>query len=339
MEFLIDYGTFLAKTVTVLVFIAIVIGLIANARRHDSGEKGKMEVQRLNDKYNDFAHNMQQVRLQDDKKALKVAEKARKAEAKKDKGDKPALWVLEFHGDLQAKPVSKLREEITAVLLAAKSEDEVLVKVESGGGVMHGYGLAASQLDRVRDAGIPLTVAVDKIAASGGYMMACVADKILCAPFAIIGSIGVVAQIPNFNRLLKKNEVDLELHTAGEYKRTLTLFGENTEEGRQKFKEDLNEAHDLFKGFVARHREGLDINKVATGEHWFGEQAIELGLVDELQTSDAYIQQNLKDHQVYEVRFVPKVNLSQKLGKAAESAGTGVTDAVMKRVDQERFPS
>jgi serine protease SohB len=139
--------------------------------------------------------------------------------------------VLDFKGSMDAHEVGALREEITAVLTLVKPEDQVVLRLESPGGVVHGYGLAASQLQRLRDKQVPLTVAVDKVAASGGYMMACVADKIVAAPFSIIGSIGVVAQIPNFNRFLKSKEIDIELHTAGQFKRTLTLLGENTEEG------------------------------------------------------------------------------------------------------------
>ena len=340
-----EYGVFLAKGVTFLVLVMLLVGFIAGLRRQDNGEKGKLEVMRLNDKYQAMGDLMRSMRLHD-KKAIKADKAARKKEKKEQKKEektaaaekKPAIWVLEFHGDMQAKAVSRLREEISAVLLAANEGDEVLLRLESGGGVMHGYGFASSQLDRIRDAGIPLTISVDKVAASGGYMMACVADRIICAPFATIGSIGVVAQLPNFNRLLKKNDIDLELHTAGDYKRTLTLFGENTDEGREKFVKDLKDAHELFKGFIERHRPSVDINKVATGEIWFGEQAIEAGLVDELGTSDAYITQRLKSHDLFEVRFTPKKSLSEKLGKAAESAGQGLGDSLMERLESGRYP-
>jgi serine protease SohB len=206
------------------------------------------------------------------------------------------------------------------VLNQVQDGDEVLVKVESPGGLVHGYGLAASQLQRIRDAEVPLTIAVDKVAASGGYMMACVADRILAAPFAVIGSIGVLAQLPNFHRLLKKNDIDFELFTAGEYKRTVTMFGENTEKGREKFTEELEKTHELFKDFVSMHRPQLEISKVATGEVWYGQQAVSEGLVDELMTSDSFVQQHLKDWDVFEVRFIHKKNWQEKLGVAAESA-------------------
>ena len=234
---------------------------------------------------------------------------------------KPRVWVLDFKGSMDAHEVNSLREEVTAVLSVVKPEDQVVLRLESPGGVVHGYGLAASQLQRIRDRQIPLTVAVDKVAASGGYMMACVADKIVSAPFAIIGSIGVVAQVPNFNRFLKSKDIDIELHTAGQYKRTLTLLGENTEEGRQKFREDLNETHVLFKDFVKRMRPTLDIEQVATGEHWYGTQAQGNGLVDAVSTSDELLLGLMEGREVLNVRFLQRKKLMDRFtGSAAESA-------------------
>jgi serine protease SohB len=211
---------------------------------------------------------------------------------------------MDFHGDLQASRVKDLSTEITAVLTLAEADDEVLVRVESPGGVVHGYGLAASQLDRIKQHGIPLVVAVDKVAASGGYLMAAVADKVVAAPFAVMGSIGVVAQIPNVHRLLKKHDVDVEVLTAGKYKRTLTVLGENTDEGRQKFVEELEDVHTLFQEFVSSHRPQVDIEKVATGETWYGQRAIELNLIDEICTSDEYLTRACEGADVYSVHWV-----------------------------------
>ncbi len=230
------------------------------------------------------------------------------------------LYVLDFDGDLKASATQDLREEISSVLAVARSGDEVLLRLESAGGLVHSYGLAASQLQRIRDAGIQLTVTVDKVAASGGYMMACVANRILAAPFAVIGSIGVLAQLPNFHRLLRKANVDFEQLTAGDYKRTLTMFGENTDEDRAKMQEDLEDTHLLFKDFVAEHRSQVDIDKVATGEIWYGQRAIARGLVDELKTSDSFVQNCLAERDVFEVRHVHKKHWQEKLGFAAEGA-------------------
>lgn len=259
------------------------------------------------------------------KKKHKQEAKAAKAKAKLGEvatDSKPRVWVLDFKGSMDAHEVNSLREEITAVLAAFKPQDQVVLRLESPGGMVHGYGLAASQLQRLRDKNIPLTVTVDKVAASGGYMMACVADKIVSAPFAIVGfSIGVVAQMPNFNRFLKSKDIDIELHTAGQYKRTLTLLGENTEEGREKFREELNETHQLFKDFVKRMRPSLDIEQVATGEHWYGQQAVEKGLVDEINTSDEVILSLMEGREVVNVRYMQRKRLIDRFtGSAAESA-------------------
>lgn len=230
------------------------------------------------------------------------------------------LFVLRFHGDIGATAVSGLREAISAIVLAHGEQDRVLLVLESSGGVMHGYGLAASQLDRLRKAGLHLTVAVDKVAASGGYMMACVADRLVAAPFAIIGSIGVVGQLPNFHRLLKRHDIDFEQHTAGEYKRTLTLFGENTDADRAKFRDDLAEAHRLFRDFIARHRPGLDLDRVATGEYWFAEQALALGLVDELATSDDLVLAACQDWRVVEITASRRRAWLERLGGRTAAA-------------------
>lgn len=223
------------------------------------------------------------------------------------------------------------------MLSQAKPEDEVVVRLESAGGMVHSYGLAASQLDRIKQQGIPLTVCVDKVAASGGYMMACVADKILAAPFSMIGSIGVVAQLPNFNRLLKKHDVDVELHTAGEYKRTLTMFGENTEQGREKFVEDLEEIHEIFKEFVKNHRESVDINAISTGKVWLGTHAKNVSLVDEIKTSDEYLVDRSKDANIYLVRFVYHKSLPEKMGLAAENRADSLLLRWFERLRVKQF--
>ena len=198
--------------------------------------------------------------------------------------------------------------------MVATENDEVFVRLESGGGVVHGYGLAASQLMRLREKNIPLTVSVDKVAASGGYMMACVGNRIIAAPFSIIGSIGVIAQIPNFHRVLKKHDVDFEQFTAGEFKRTVTMFGENTDEAKAKFREEIEDIHVLFKDFIVQHRPDVDIVKVSTGESWPGTRALERNLVDELKTSDDYLLENSQHADIYEISYVSKKSLIEKIG-------------------------
>lgn len=332
MELLFQYGLFLAKIVTVVVAIAVIAVLIVNVTQRKR-QRGELRITNLSEQHKDMQEDLavalldapqQKLWHKAQKKKLKLEAKAAKAKAKQgdtEAATKPRVWVIDFKGSMDAHEVSSLREEITAVLTVATPQDQVVVRLESPGGVVHGYGLAASQLQRIRDKQIPLTVAVDKVAASGGYMMACVANKIVAAPFAILGSIGVVAQIPNLNRFLKNKDIDVELHTAGQYKRTLTLLGENTEEGRQKFREELNETHHLFKDFVKEMRPSLDIEQVATGEHWYGTQAQEKGLVDEVGTSDELLLGLMENREVISVRYTQRKKMMDRFtGSAAENA-------------------
>lgn len=313
MNFISEYGMFLAKFGTVAIVFVVIIGLIIFMIMQVKGENEHLTIKNINDKFEAMSRmlNQQVLNKKELKKYLKLQKKELKEKETSEQRKK--VFVLNFVGDIKASTVSSLREEITAVLTIANEQDEVIVILESGGGTVHGYGLGASQLKRIRDKGIKLTAAVDKVAASGGYMMACVADKIIAAPFAIIGSIGVLAQIPNFHRLLKKMDIDFEQITAGDYKRTLTLFGENTDKDREKFKEELEDTHKLFKEFVKDSRPQIDIDKIATGEHWYGKRAIELNLIDELITSDDYLTNAAKEADVFQVKYERKKPVSEKL--------------------------
>ncbi|KKO49970.1 peptidase S49 [Arsukibacterium sp. MJ3] len=312
MAFLLEYGMFLAKAATIVFAIALVVGIVVSASHKPKSKKGQLEFTDLGKHYQQQTAELQQRLL--DKKAFKQWQKVQQKADKRQIAERPCLFVLDFNGSMDARETDSLREEVTALLAVAKPQDEVLLRLESGGGVVHGYGLAASQLDRIRQQNISLTVAVDKVAASGGYMMACIGNKILAAPFAILGSIGVIAQLPNFHKLLQKNHIDFEQFTAGEFKRTVTLFGENTDKGRQKFQQELEDTHDLFKTFVQQHRPQLTISKVATGEHWFGYQALELNLVDHIQTSDDYVMAKLPSHRLFTVKYQLKKGLAEKVG-------------------------
>lgn len=322
MDFLYEYGLFLAQALTIAGTIIFVAGsLLAMSMRQKNHGSDEIEITRLNEKFEAMktALGSASSSKQELKKQRKETKKAKKKANKQSSPNRGRIFVINFEGDIKGTNVKNLREEVTAILTVATEKDQVIVNVESGGGMVHAYGLGASQLDRIRSKSIPLTVCVDKVAASGGYLMACVADKIVAAPFAIIGSIGVIAQIPNFNKVLKKHDVEFEQVTAGEYKRTLTMFGENTDQGRQKMKEDLEETHELFKNFVSEHRPSLDIDKVATGEHWLATRAFELDLVDELKTSDDLLLEQSGENDILEVKLKAKQTLIQKLTESAAS--------------------
>lgn len=303
MNFLAQYGLFALKAFTLVIAILVLFaGMLALGRR----PKPKLEIISLNEAAADITAQMQKEIF------------GKKSKVKKTKPtEKPNLYVIDFHGDIKASAVEELRNEITAILALATTQDKVVIRLESPGGSVNGYGLAASQLQRIREKNIPLSVCIDKIAASGGYLMACVANEIIAAPFAIIGSIGVVAQFPNFHRLLKKNNIDVELLTAGEYKRTLTLFGENTEKGRQKFIEDLEQIHHQFREYVLANRPQLDIDKVSTGEHWLARDAQTRHLVDILQTSDDYLNQQMQHYRCFKIALPTAKNRIAKLLKPA----------------------
>ncbi len=338
MEFLAEYAGFLARTVTVVVAIVVVLLVIAVLRQKGQRSSGHLSVRKLNEFYRELREHLEDSVLHKDqlKRQRKAEAKAHKAEQKKPV-EKPRVFVLDFDGDIKASATEQLRHEVTAVLSMAQPADEVVVRLESGGGMVHAYGLASSQLARLRDAGVPLTVCVDKVAASGGYMMACVANRVLAAPFAVLGSIGVVAQLPNVHRLLKKHDIDVEVLTAGEFKRTLTVFGENTEKGREKFQEDLELTHQLFKGFVSRYRPQLNIDKVATGEVWLGLSALEHELVDALQTSDEYLARRANEAELFQLRFINRKSLQERIGLAASVAIDRVLLGWWERLLQQRF--
>lgn len=321
-EFFYDYSGFLAKSVTlVILLLALFAGLIAIISRGKELAKEKLEITNLNDKFKEMRLNLNSEVLDKDslKKWIKEEKKQSKASKKSPDNEKGRVFVLNFHGDIKASALESLREEITAIITIANDKDEVVVKLESGGGMVHAYGLASSQLIRLRQANIPLTISIDKVAASGGYMMACVANKILAAPFAIVGSIGVIAQIPNFNRLLRNHDIDFEQMTAGEFKRTLTMFGENTDKAREKFKDELEDTHALFKDFITEHRPQVKIDQVATGEHWLATRAINFALIDELCTSDDYLLQKSQHNDVFEIKYTIKKSIGSRMGLLAQS--------------------
>ncbi|AQY66925.1 MULTISPECIES: protease SohB [Pseudomonas] len=340
MDFLAEYASFLAKTVTLVV--AILVVLISFAALRSKGRRksaGQLQVSKLNDFYKGLRERLESTVLDKDQlKALRKSEsKAEKKNSKKKPEAKPRVFVLDFDGDIKASATESLRHEITGLLSLATPKDEVVLRLESGGGMVHSYGLASSQLARIRQAGVPLTVCIDKVAASGGYMMACIGEKIISAPFAILGSIGVVAQLPNVNRLLKKHDIDFEVLTAGEYKRTLTVFGENTEKGREKFQEDLDITHQLFKNFVSRYRPQLAIDEVATGEVWLGVAALDKQLVDELQTSDEYLATKAKTAEVFHLHYSERKSLQERVGLAASGSVDRVLLTWWSRLTQQRF--
>ncbi len=359
-EFFASYGLFLLKVITFVVAVLIIIFAIAmlSMRGRKPGSGGRIEITKLNEQFDEMKEALsfsllddeaQKLALKEKKATEKAERKASKAaakKAKKQRGDgetvvsepgKRRVFVLDFDGDIRASEVENMRKEITAILTTAGDDDEVVLRLESGGGMVTSYGLAASQLDRIKEKNVPLTICVDKVAASGGYMMACVADKLIAAPFAVLGSIGVVAQIPNFHRLLKQFNIDFEMLTAGKYKRTLTMFGENTDEGREKFIEDIERIHQQFKQYVNDRRPSLDIEQVATGEIWSGQDVLDRSLADELSTSDSYLLDKCDDAEVIHVKYKKKKPISERFSIGIQNTADGFLMRWLDRALKARF--
>lgn len=346
-DFFLAYGLFALKVLTILImFLLAVFGAILIFTSRGTGEQESIEIEKINDKFDAMREALElELFSKDELKALKKQKKKEeKIEAKALKKQsssipaRPRIFVVRFTGDVEASEVHPLREAITAILTTAKPTDEVLIILESSGGYVHNYGLGASQLQRIRDRNIHLTVSVDLVAASGGYLMAVVANNIIAAPFAIIGSIGVLAQVPNFYRVLQKYDVDIEQHTAGEYKTTLTMLGKNTEKARKKFQEELEDTHVLFKQFVSEHRPSLDIQKIATGEHWYGTQALHLHLIDEIITSDDYLFNKSTESDIYEITYVINETLKDKISHLFEFATQGVFQTLSRWLAKRSMP-
>jgi len=319
VEFLSNYSLFLAEVLTLAVVVAAIVVVVVASSKRVSQQDG-LTVEHLNKRYDSLGDAVRRTVDGSErfKRAAKERRKERKRQAKKG-SDRKRIFVLDFKGDIRASATASLREEVSAILSAAGSDDRVLVRLENAGGTVHEHGLAASQLLRIKQHGLQLIVAVDKVAASGGYLMACVADEIMAAPFAIIGSIGVIAQLPNFHRLLEAKGVDFEQVTAGRYKRTLTMFGENTDEGREKLKAELEDVHEIFKRQINEHRTKVDLDKVATGEHWYGVKALELDLIDRISTSDDFLLEAAAYYDLYTLSYKRRRSLPERVMSGAES--------------------
>ena len=328
LEIFLEYGLFLLKVITVLISVIVLISFVAASKKSNTSEG--LEIENLNEKYKGLSDSLNKAVMEKDEwKKKQKSEKAIAKKNKKKKTRKPKAFILDFIGDIKASAVPSLREEVTAILDIAKRNDQIVLRLDNHGGVVHEHGLAASQLARIRQKKIHLTVVVDKVAASGGYLMASVANKIYAAPFAILGSIGVIAQLPNFNRLLDNYGVDFEQITAGQYKRNVTMFGKNTDEDREKLKDQLEEIHELFKSSVNEYRPQLDLERVATGEHWYGSKALELGLIDEIKTSDELLIEMAKKYEIFSVKLKVKKPLKKRL--------LSNIDSLLEKVDDIRW--
>jgi serine protease SohB len=318
MAFWLDIAAFALKAVLIVAALGGLAALLVRLTRPDEAKRREIKVRSLDERYDAMRDDLNAHIL--DKNERKALAKARKKEAKaaakarSEGAPGKRIYVLAFKGDIGASAVKRLATEIDAVLTVARPElDEVVLRIESPGGTVTGYGLAAAQLMRLRERKISVTASVDQVAASGGYLMACAADKIVAAPFAILGSIGVVAQVPNLHRLLKKNDIDFEEMTAGEFKRSVSVLGEITPAGREHFRGKLDTTHEAFKAFVQQRRPGLDIAKVANGDIWLATEALGLGLIDGLSTGEDLIFRARGEARLFEVATEARKTLLRQI--------------------------
>lgn len=343
MELLADYGLFLLQTVTIVLAVIAVIIVSSKISGGADEQKGAIKITDLSKKFADQSKYVKTVlddALAQEKLSLIDRIKKRLNKSSQTTSETPSkkekiAIVIEFKGDMKASQVANLRQEVTAILAMERKPDQVVIKLTSPGGLVHTYGLASSQLSRLREAQIPVSACVDTVAASGGYMMAVCAERIIAAPFAVLGSIGVVAQIPNIHRFLKNRDVDVELHTAGANKRTLTMLGENTPEGRRKFREDLEQTHLLFKAWIAERRPNLDLDAVADGSIFYGTDALTKGLCDEIATSDDVLLGLSADHHLFALKWVEKKSLAARLSRDASGAIVDQVDQYINRSNQD----
>jgi serine protease SohB len=340
MAFWLDIAAFLVKALIIVAAVGGLALLIARLARSTEPKDQEIKVLSLDERYDEMRNAMNGALLdRRERKALaKRRKKEAKAAAKARRSETPGkrIYVLAFKGDTRASAVKRLGSEIDAVLIAARpGTDEAVIRIDSPGGTVTGYGLAAAEILRLRERKIRVTASVDQVAASGGYMMACAADRIVAAPFAVVGSIGVVAPVPNLHRLLRKNEIDFEEITAGEFKRTVSVLGEITPAGREHFRGKLDATHEAFKAHVGQCRPNVDIARVANGDYWLAREGLALGLVDEIMTGDELLFRARDGARLYEVSTEARKTLLQQLlsalGAAVEKAADTVTAKLAAR--------
>jgi serine protease SohB len=318
--------------IVAFIFVSLaLVSIVKGFKNLSKGNSDSVEITNLNKKYKKLTNLAKSVLMNKPKKKVKTILEL------EDEISHHKVYYLTFKGDIMAKAVDQLSEEITVLLNIAKDGDEVVLNLESPGGVVHGYGLAAAQLDRIKKAKLKLTICVDKVAASGGYMMACVGDEIVAAPFAILGSIGVVMEYPNFYELLNKVGVKYQQLTAGQYKRTISPFLEPSKEGTEKAKDDLSRTHKLFKDHITAHRKNVDIEKVATGETWYGSECIANGLIDSINTSDEVIQGKMSRNTVFKIKYKEPKKPIKLISHLVSSVLSDSIDLVLNKIVDNHY--
>lgn len=240
------------------------------------------------------------------------------------------VFVIDYVGSMMASEVVYLTAKIDAIILKSNKDDEVVINITSPGGAVSGYGLVASQIKRLKTAGLKITATVDTVAASGGYMAAVVSDEIIAAPFAMVGSIGVVANVMIYEELLKNIGIQTNVYTSGDSKRTVVPSRVPNAEEEAKLEAQLEEIHSRFKDHVLSFRPDIDEDKVFTGQAFLAADAINFGLVDKIGTSDELLLNLYKDgHRLIEVQFIIEENIG---GSVTKQVSAGLVDAIKSEI-------
>ncbi|KZX82185.1 hypothetical protein A3715_00045, partial [Oleiphilus sp. HI0009] len=242
--------------------------------------------------------------------------------------NKQSIFVLDFKGDKTASSVGSLSKEVSAILSVAKPNDEVFLRLESPGGTITGYGLASQQLIRLREAGIRLVVSVDEIATSGGYMMAAVGDRIIASPTSMLGSIGVIMEVPNFYNLLDRAGVQFHQFTAGKHKRLVSMTNKIGDAAKDQINQDLEKSHELFKNHVHTYRNSVNLESVSHGDVWSAKYCLDNKLVDDLMTSEAYLFDRASRANIFHISWDVERSFSDKLSSFAAQASINTLDKV-----------
>lgn len=159
--------------------------------------------------------------------------------------------------------------------------EAIVLRIDSPGGSVVGSDEIYQALLAIDK---PLVVSMGEVAASGGYYIACAADRVLANPGTLTGSIGVISMVPNIEELMEKIGVEVLVIKSGALKDEGSVFREMTEEEREVWQRIIDEAYDQFVGIVADGRDlpPQAVRELADGRVYTGHQALELGLVDEL---------------------------------------------------------
>ncbi|WP_343192796.1 S49 family peptidase [Buchnera aphidicola (Taiwanaphis decaspermi)] len=301
MEFIYSYILFIIKTLSVLFFLHLFskIIIIYILKKNDIYLNNTLKVELLNNHYK---------KLKND---LSFFQKKKIINQKNVYNKKSNLYILDYNDKIKKNKIKKLREEISSIILVAKKNDEVLLRLENTSDIVYEYGLVIAQLQRLRKKGIKLIISIDKIVSNGGYIIACVADHISASPFSIIGPINIVVNIPNIDKYTQTSNLNNQLNDCNTFTK-LTLIKNNTKIYVNKIFNKLDIKKYIRNSFIKDMRPSLNLNKIFNQNYWIGENAINEKLIDSINTSDDILFSKKDTHNLLKIKYVYKSNIVEK---------------------------